>query len=139
SYAVRVADDALTLPRMTFDLAAPNGFKGAVTVDGGVKRLTRGGDLSLYAQLSPIDLGILVGIVPKVTRASGTLSGAVHGIGKAAEPEFEGKLEVRGGELAIKGPPGGITEIEIDVVADENEARITRGVGHFLGGDVGLT
>jgi translocation and assembly module TamB len=136
---IAIADDALVLPQMTFDLAAPNGFKGAVTLKGGVTRLTRGGVLALDAQLSPIDLGILVGIVPKVTRATGTLSGAVRVTGRAAEPEFEGQLKVRGGELAIKGLPGGITEIEIDAVADENEARITRGTGHFLGGDVGLT
>lgn len=134
-----LANDELKLPPMTFDLATPNGFKGAFAVKGGVKKVTRGAELAIEAELSPIDLGILVGVAPLVTRAAGTLSGSVRLSGRAAQPKFDGQLKVRGGELGIKGLPGGITDIEIDAVADENEARVTRGTGHFLGGDVGLT
>ena len=68
-----------------------------------------------------------------------TLSGSVKLRGKATQPEFDGQLKVRGGEFGFKGLPGGITDVEIDVVADENEARVTRASGHFLGGDVGVT
>ncbi|HVH41526.1 MAG TPA: translocation/assembly module TamB domain-containing protein [Labilithrix sp.] len=136
---VELVDDTLTIPKVTFDLAAPNGLKGAFAVNGTVKKVTRGGDLGLEAELSPIDLGILVGVVPKMTRAVGTLSGKVLVSGNPAEPDLDGRLKVRGGEFGIKGLPGGITEVEVDVEADENEARITRAVGHFLGGDVGMT
>lgn len=132
-------DDALTIPKVTFDIAAGNGFKGAFAVDGSVKKVTRGGNLALQAELSPIDLGILVGVVPKVTRAVGTLSGRVSVAGSPTAPDLDGHLKVRGGELGIKGLPGGITDVEVDVEADENEARVTRAVGHFLGGDVNMT
>ena len=81
----------------------------------------------------------LVGVVPKMTRAVGTLSGSVKITGSPTEPDLDGRLGVRGGEFGIKGLPGGITDVEIDVEADENEARVTRAVGHFLGGDVNLT
>jgi translocation and assembly module TamB len=74
-----------------------------------------------------------------MTRAVGTLSGSVKLRGKATEPQFDGQLKVRTGEFAFKGLPGGITDVEIDLVADENEARVTRASGHFLGGDVSLT
>jgi translocation and assembly module TamB len=136
---ISLADDTVKLPPVTFDLAAPNGFKGAFAVKGAVNKVTRGADLALEAELSPIDLGILVGIVPRMTRAIGTLSGSVKLKGKATQPEFDGQLKVRGGEFAFKGLPGGITDVEIDLVADENEARVTRASGHFLGGDVSLT
>lgn len=132
-------DDTLTIPKVTFDLAAPNGFKGAFALDGTVKKLSRGGDLALEAELSPIDLGILVGVVPKMTRAVGTLSGKVLVAGNPREPELDGRLTVRGGEFGIKGLPGGISDVEVDVEADANEARITRAVGHFLGGDVSMS
>lgn len=136
---ILLANDDVTVPPLTFDLAAPNGFKGAVAVKGAVRKVTRGAELALDAELSPIDLGILVGIVPKMTHAQGQLTGSVKLAGKLKQPEFDGQLRVRTGEFGFKGLPGNITGVEIDVVADENEARITRAQGHFLGGDLGLT
>jgi len=136
---IALADDDLSIPPITFDLAAPNGFKGAFAVKGAIKKVTRGAELALDAELSPIDLGILVGVVPRMTRALGSLTGSVKLRGKATQPEFDGQLKVRSGEFGFKGLPGGITEVEIDMVADENEARITRASGHFLGGDIGVT
>jgi translocation and assembly module TamB len=136
---ISLADDAVQLPPVTFDLAAPNGFKGAFALKGGATKVTRGAELALEAELSPIDLGILVGIVPRMSRATGTLSGKVLVRGKATQPEFDGQLKVRSGEFGFKGLPGGLTEVEIDLVADENEARVTRASGHFLGGDISMT
>ncbi len=134
-----LANDTVTIPKVTFDIAAQNGLKGSIAVDGKVSKVTRGGDLAVQAQLSPIDLGILVGIVPKMTRAVGTLSGSVRLKGKPSEPDLDGRLLVRGGEFGVKGLPGGISDVEVDLEADENEARVTRAIGHFLGGDVALT
>lgn len=130
--------DDLLLPHSVFEISAGNGLKGTFSVDGSVDKLTRGGELSLVATLAPIDLGILVGAVPRLTRAMGTLSGSVRLAGKASSPEFDGELKVRGGEFGIKGLPSGITDVNVDVLVDENEARVTRGTGKFLGGDVAL-
>ncbi len=134
-----LADDALQIPPMTFDLQAPNGFRGAFAVKGAVSKVTRGAELAVEADLSPIDLGVLVGVAPRVTRAMGLLSGSVKIRGPASQPEFDGQLKVRGGEFAFKGLPGGFTSVDVDLVADENEARVTRASGHFLGGDVAMT
>jgi translocation and assembly module TamB len=137
--ALTVGGDELRVPPVTFDLVAANSLKGVFQVKGAVTKLTRGGDLAIDAELSPIDLGILVGVVPRITRAVGTLGGAVRLKGKIAAPEFDGRMSVRGGELSFKGMPGSLTDVEIDAEADENEARITRGVGKFLGGDLTVT
>lgn len=134
-----VADDRLVVPPVTFDLVAGNGLEGRFQVKGAVTKLTRGGELAMDAELSPIDLGILVGVAPRVTRAVGTLSGQVRLKGRVSAPEFDGRARVRGGELSFKGVPGSLTDVEIDVEADENEARITRGLGKFLGGDLSVT
>jgi translocation and assembly module TamB len=104
-----------------------------------VRKITTGGDLALEAELSPIDLGILVGIVPRLSRAQGTLAGSMKVNGHASSPAIAGQVRVRGAEFAFKGLPGSISDVDIDIVADENEARVTRGTGHFLGGDVSLT
>lgn len=134
-----LADDQITVPELTFDLAAPNGFKGAFSLDGSVKKVTKGGDLALNAKLYPIDLGILVGMVPRVQRAMGRLEGSMKIAGNPKAPDLDGRLTVRSGEFGVKGLHSGITDVEIDITADENEARITRAVGRFLGGDVSLT
>src|SRR5207253_395101 len=70
-----VEGDALTIPPLVFDLQAPRGLRGAFTLRGNVTRLTHEANLAVRLDLSPIDLGILVGVVPKVERALGTLSG----------------------------------------------------------------
>lgn len=136
---LRIANDRLDIPKVVFDLATPNGLEGSFDVHGAITQLTRGGKLDLEAELSPLDLGILVGVVPKISRAAGKLAGSIKVAGTPSAPEFDGKLAVRGGELAVSGLPGGITDVEIDVEADENEISIKRGVGHFLGGDVNVT
>ena len=136
---IDLADDKLVVPPMVFDLAAGNGFKGSVGVTGAVNKVTHGAELALDAELTPIDLGILVGIVPRLTRAGGSLAGKLHVAGTSASPAFNGQLRVRAGDFAFKGVPGGITDVDIDIDADENEATISRGKGHFLGGDVGIT
>jgi translocation and assembly module TamB len=136
---IALSNDDVTIPKVVFDLTAPNGFSGAFALNGAVKKVTRGADLFLDADLSPIDMGIIVGVVPRVTRARGTLTGAVKLRGKGTQPEFDGQLAIRRGEFGIKDFAGGITDVDVDLVVDENEARITRATGHFLGGDLGLT
>ena len=101
---ISLADDAVQLPPVTFDLQAPNGFKGAFALKGSVSKVTRGAELALDAELSPIDLGILVGIVPRMSRAMGTLSGKVLLRGKATQPEFDGQLKVRDRRVRLQGP-----------------------------------
>lgn len=134
-----LADDEVKTPPLIFDVAAGAGFSGAVGVTGSVRKVTHGGELALDAELSPIDLGILVGAVPRLTRATGRLSGSLRLTGKASRPQFDGQLRVRGGDFVIKGLPGSVTGVDVDIVADASEVRVTRGNGRFLGGDVSLT
>lgn len=132
-------NNTITIPYSTFDIATTQGLKGAFTIDGSVKNLTQGADLALDAELSPIDLGVLVGSVPRLSHALGTLRGSVRLGGKVASPKFDGELSIRGGEFGFKGLAGNVSNVDVDVSADENEARITRATGKLLGGDVSVT
>jgi translocation and assembly module TamB len=137
--AVTLEDDTLALPPFTLDLSAPNGLKGAIAINGSVGHFFSKPELDLSADLEPIDLGFLVGAVPKLTRAVGTLSGSLKLKGDTADPNVDGALYVRGGEFAISGLPGPISGVEIDARANANEAQITRAVGKFAGGDLSIT
>ncbi|MEO8875896.1 MAG: hypothetical protein ABI461_09935, partial [Polyangiaceae bacterium] len=133
-----VENDSLSIPALTFDLEAPNGLKGAVTVKGAVNKISRSPELAIDATVAPIDLGVLVGIVPKLDRAQGTLDGSLHLGGKASAPDVDGKVHVRGGDFSIHGVPSAIQNVEIDVAADASEIRIARGTAKFAGGTLTL-
>ena len=134
-----VREDALTLPTMGFALKSKSGLSGEISLSGSAKKITRAPELDLRAELAPIDLGVLTGIVPRVTRAQGTLAGAVHIGGKALAPTVDGKLSVKDGEFVVQGLPSAVTNVDIDVEADAQEIRIARGSGRFSGGTLALS
>jgi translocation and assembly module TamB len=137
--AITVDADAVHVPAMTFDLEAPNGLRGAVTVQGAVNKISRSPELAIDASIAPIDLGVLVGVVPKLDRAQGTLDGSLHLGGSASSPDVDGKVHVRGGDFSVHGVPSSIQNVEVDVQADASEIRITRGSAKFAGGTLTLS
>src|ERR1019366_5653039 len=101
-----------------------NGLKGAVTVQGAVNKISHAPELAIDASIAPIDLGVLVGIVPKLDRAQGTLDGSLHLGGAATAPDVDGKVHIRGGDFSVHGVPSSIQNVEVDVQADASEIRI---------------
>jgi translocation and assembly module TamB len=136
---IAVADDALSFPPLVFQMSSPNGLSGSCTVNGSVSSLFREPVVSLSAELAPIDLGVLVGIVPKLERSAGTIKGSLAIKGKLAALDVDGKLQVRGAELGVHGWPSDLTDMNLDVLVDSNEARIANGAAKFAGGTVKVT
>ncbi|WP_394825937.1 translocation/assembly module TamB domain-containing protein [Pendulispora albinea] len=139
SSVVYVKDNTIGVPPLTFDLQAGKGLRGTITVRGAARKWSTAPELAFNAELMPIDLGVLVGAVPKLERAQGTLGGSLYVTGKASAPEMNGVLSVRGGEFIVDGLPGPITAVELDVQADSSEVRISRGSAKFAGGTVAVT
>jgi translocation and assembly module TamB len=136
---ITLAADTLTLPPLTLDLQASGGLKGAFVVVGAITHLSRSPELAISAQLEPIDLGVLVGVVPKLERLQGTLSGKMNVKGKAAQPQVAGELHIKGGELAVHGWPSDVSDVNVDAVADSQELRITHGSAKFAGGTLAVS
>jgi translocation and assembly module TamB len=131
-----VEHDKVQLPPMTFDLAATGGFNGSFTVKGQVDALTHGGQLGLVAELAPIDLSLLSGLIPKVDRAAGQLGGQVRATGSFAAPNVDGKITLHNGDFTISGLPSAISDVELVVSADTRAVKIDRATAHFAGGDL---
>jgi translocation and assembly module TamB len=136
---VGVSLDTLTLPPLVFRLSSPNGLSGTCTVNGSVSTVFKEPVVSVTADLAPIDLGVLVGVVPKLERSVGTISGSLAAKGKLGALDVDGKLQVRGAEFAMHGWPSDVTDMNVDVVVDSNEARIAHGAAKFAGGTVVVT
>jgi translocation and assembly module TamB len=131
-------EDRVAIPPLVFDLQAARGLKGAITVHGAVAHATHEPELALGMDLSPIDLGLLVGVVPKLERATGTLQGAVKLTGKMRSPIVDGDVRVAGGELQIKGLPSVVSDLNVDLRASAAELRIAQAQAKFAGGTVSM-
>jgi translocation and assembly module TamB len=135
---IALDDDAVTIPPLVLDLQAGRGLKGAVTLRGSVSHATRDPELAVGMDLSPIDLGLLVWVVPRLERASGTLQGSVNLTGHVRAPVVTGGVRVAGGELSIKGLPSVVSDLNVDLRAASDELRIAQATAKFAGGTIAL-
>ncbi len=136
---IAVAEDSLTVPNLVVALETPGGLGGSATISGAVRDIFRDPAFDLHADLAPLDLAMLAGVVPKVDRASGVLTGSLAVRGRESAPEVAGSVHVKGGELAVRGLPSAITDVDLDVTASANEIRIAQGEARFAGGQVHAT
>lgn len=135
---ITIGGDVLTIPPLEMELSAVGGFTGIITIGGAVKDVVAGPKLDLSADLKPVDLGILAGVVPRLDRARGTFAGGVRITGSPSDPTIDGTVIVRDGEFVVAGLPSPISDVNIDLSADTSELRITRGTAHFASGTLDL-
>lgn len=118
------------------ELSTPEGLTGSLLAHGRATHLDGDPLLDIDTELKPVDLGLLVGVVPKLDRASGSLAGTLHIGGRAADPDIDGDVKVRANEIAVHGWPSVISAVELDLKAGRQEIALTRGVAKFAGGSV---
>jgi translocation and assembly module TamB len=135
---ILLAGNAVSLPPLELDLSARGGVTGAVTLQGSVHSPFAEPTLDVRADLAPVDLAVLAGVVPKLDRAAGTLSGSVHVTGLAADPQVDGNATVRASEIAVRGLTSPVTDVAIDLRADSSEVRVAKGTAKFAGGTLAL-
>lgn len=136
--SIDLESDIVVIPPATFLLSAQNGLKGTIVARGAVNQVTRSPQWNVTIGMEPIDLGFLVGTVPRLARATGTLAGNMRILGSLAAPDLAGSLLVRDAEFGIVGLPGTISEANIDVALGTGEARVTEGSANFGGGAIRL-
>lgn len=63
---ITVLSDTLTIPQVVIALETPGGLGGSATLSGTVDRLFHDAAFHVTGDLAPLDLALLVGVVPKV-------------------------------------------------------------------------
>ncbi len=131
---VAVLGEDLTVPEVVLSLEVPHGGGGSATVSGNIHRIFHDPEFDLRGNLAPVDLALVAGMIPRVERAGGMVGGSVSVSGRSTHPLLSGALHLKGGEVAVRGLPGALTDIDVDVIADSNELRIAHGTARFAGG-----
>jgi translocation and assembly module TamB len=134
---VRVAGGKLEVEPMTLAVEMRGGLAGAAKLEGHVDDMGGKPTMDMRIELSPVNLSALVGIVPKVDSASGILAGKLRMTGPVADPDMDGSVTIRGGEIVVP-PVGAVSGIDVDLRADRHEIRIEHATAKAAGGTVAL-
>ena len=137
--SIDMDSDVVVIPPATFSLTAQNGLKGTLVAKGSVTQVTRSPQWNVTIGLEPLDLGFLVGTVPRLARASGMLAGNMRVLGTLGSPDLAGNITIRDAEFVITGLPGTISDANFDVALGTGEARVVRSSANFGGGTLALT
>lgn len=133
--------DNLTLPSegLRLQLQTKGGLGGSLRVVGGVANLTRGEGASLgfIATMKTLDLAEIAPLLPRVERATGTVTGEATVTGTVGSPEVAGTARVRADEIVVKGFSGAMTDVKLDVAANPREVTAV-GEARAAGGSVAL-
>lgn len=133
---IRLADRTLTLPRTAIALSSPRRQRATFDVSGKIDRFST---IDATLALHPTPLAGLVGVLPRVERASGALRGQIRLTGPLAVPRASGSIEVQRGELVVRGLPSSISEIDLVIGIDGNELAIRRGSLRIGDGRIALS
>ncbi len=139
SQAVELGGGAVSAPGLSVLAITPTGHRATFDVNGTVSELRNAPRLDGKVSLRPMDLSALTQAFSRVERAKGTVSGRMSLSGPLRAPSYTGGLELTGGEVAFRGLPSPISELDLAVKLDAGELSVTRGSARFGNGKLGLT
>jgi translocation and assembly module TamB len=136
---IALQNNTLTVPDMRVVLSSGAGLAAPLVMGGKVHRLTTAPELDLGLRVGPLDLSRLSANLPEVTRAKGQIDATLRVQGPPSSLRYGGAARLRGGELALRGLPLSLDEMEVDVAVSSSEVRIMRGVAKAGGGEISVT
>ncbi|MBN1605207.1 MAG: translocation/assembly module TamB domain-containing protein [Polyangiaceae bacterium] len=129
----------LEIPALALALTTPGGQRAIVDAHGSVSGPLDGARLNLVVGLRKTDLSSLVGDIPGATKVTGTLEGGLHLYGKFDSPEYDGRLELRDGSVALGEFDTSMSDVQLVLKLDEEQLRIARGTALLGGGTLKLS
>jgi translocation and assembly module TamB len=106
SQPIEMADGKLRVGGLGLDLVTPRGQRVGFDFSGAVHHLDGSPVLDATLALRPMALASLVGVVPRVERASGVLGGRLRLEGPLVSPRASGAFELSRGEMTVRDRRG---------------------------------
>jgi translocation and assembly module TamB len=129
----------LSVPKAAFAITTPRGVKATLDVAATIDRLGANPNLDATLDVRPTPLAGLVGLMPRVERAEGSVGGHVKLTGALAAPRVAGSFGIERGELALRGLPTTISNIDLLLGFADGELTITRGTARIGSGTLQLS
>jgi translocation and assembly module TamB len=138
---VRVAEARADLSAMALSVTTPGGHRGTFDVRAMVDKLDRIPVVDASLVLRETDLSRFRALVPRADRLEGKVTGSLRLTGPVSDLVHEGRFELAGGSLVIRGAPASIdgANVVIELTPDEillkrAEARVGGGTVRVSGG-----
>ncbi len=132
-------NNTLALPDLRLLVQSGSGLSAPIALGGRVQRVVTAPEFDVGLRVGPLDLGRLSADMPQVSRAKGSLEANLRVQGTTSALRYGGSARLRGGELALRGLPVSLDDMEVDVAVTSSEVRILRGTAKVGGGEVSLT
>jgi translocation and assembly module TamB len=139
SLPLALGDRKLAIPKAALRVTTPRDVRATFDVAATLDRPGPDGTIDATLDMRPTPLSGLIGLLPRVERAGGSLSGHFRLQGPLAAPRTRGGLEIDHGELSIRGLPTPLSDIQLGVAIGEGELKITRGSARIGGGSLTLS
>lgn len=136
---VRLHESTLEFPALTAAVTTPGGQETVFDVRGRVTSLATAAEVDAKLVMRQVELSTLTAVSPRVERASGSLGGELRVTGPLRSLRYEGGFRLSNGELGLRGLPSAITDIQLGVVLDSGELRITHGTANVGGGTLAVS
>lgn len=132
--AISLENGKLDLPGLSLELSTPRGQTASFDVAGKVDR----GEIDMTFGMRPLPLATVLGMVPRVERAEGMLSGKLRIQGPLVAPRYQGGFELNDGEVALHGLATPLSDISVALAVDGSEINIVRGTAHLGSGTLAI-
>ncbi len=128
-----------SLPGVGFTITTPHGQRATFDAQGSIFNLATFPQIDAKVSLRPMQLSSLVGVIPRAERADGVLSGQIAVSGPLFAPRFAGGFDLQRGELAIRGFPLPVSNIDVALRLDGSELRIEKASANIGSGTLQVT
>jgi translocation and assembly module TamB len=134
-----LAHGKLEMPALSLELKTPRGQAASFDVQGKLDKLGQGNtEIDATFGLKPLPLATVLGMVPRVERAQGMLSGKLRLYGALSAPRYQGGFELNEGEVALHGFPTPLSDISVALAVDGSEINIVRGNARLGSGTLAI-
>jgi translocation and assembly module TamB len=129
----------LDVPGLSLELKTPRGQAASFDVQAKLDKIGQGNtEIDATFGLKPLPLATVLGMVPRVERAEGTLSGKLRLHGALAAPKYQGGFELNDGEIALHGLATPLSNISVALAVDGSEINVVRGSARLGSGSLAI-
>lgn len=138
SAPITLESGKLDLPALSLEVSTPRGQSASFDVAARLDKIGQGAQVDANFALKPLPLATVLGMVPRVERAEGMISGKLRVQGALAAPRYQGGFELDQGEVALRGFSTPLSDISLALSVDGSELKLVRGTARLGSGTIAL-